>query len=292
MNWQNVESTTITTTPIQSQVEGRTTSSPTTAKPFRSQRRHEKTLQYVFIGKLTLFPLIILLLAVGAASLLLYGDKSYFDGYFQSNEVYSGIAGVVLSLVAITLLVFLLWWIVIKISFVFTPHMFVIKKRGIFRSSCLEFSLDPQQTSLHYFRTHFAEEQCWLQLVVREGNKYYLIFSSRGKGNQKERFFKLFVSLQEELRRWQLRAYPHSLSSRSLRPLPAEIVSKQEFMLIGPFTARLKLLSEQRRTQDTETLSRTRPLCIEDLHVISFDSFFYHFTYHKYLPRQSSVHTR
>jgi hypothetical protein len=255
-----------------------------TSHQFYPRRRHEKILKYVFIGKLTLFPLIILLLTVGSASLLLYGDKSYFDGYFQSNEVYYGIAGILLSLVAITLLIFLLFFLVIKISFVFTPDMFVIQKRGILRSARLEFPLDPQRTSLHYFRTHFAEEQCWLQLVVRENNDYFLIFSSRGKGNQKERFLELFTSLQEELARYQARMYPPLLSSRAL---PSEIVSKQEFMLIGPFTARLRLLSEQRRTHDSETLSRARPLCIEDLRVISFDSFFHHFTRSKYLPRPS-----
>jgi hypothetical protein len=261
-----------------------TTTTTTITHQSTTRDKEQKILKYVFIGKLTLLPLIILLLTVGAVSLLLYGDKSYFDGYFQSNEVYYGVAGIILSLLALSLVIFLCFWIVVKISFVFTPHLFVITKRGIFRSSSLEFRLDPQQTSLHYFRSHFAEKKCWLQLIVREGDKYYAIFSSRGKGNQRDRFLTLFTTLKEELKRWQLRFYSNTFATRLL---PDEIVSKEEFMLISPFTARLKLLSEQRRTHDVEVLLRTRPLCIEDLNVISFDSFFLHFKYNKYVGRYS-----
>lgn len=141
--------------------------------------RDDRTLNYVFTGKLTLFPLFILLLAVGSASLLLFGDKSYFDGYFQSNEVYYGIAGIVLLVVSTTLLIFLLLWLVVKITFTYTPTMFVVTKRGIIRSSRLEFKLS--QSSLLYFRTHFNDDQSWLQLVVKEGDQYYKIFSLRGK---------------------------------------------------------------------------------------------------------------
>lgn len=143
------------------------------------KKSDDRTLNYVFTGKLTLFPLFILLLAVGSASLLLFGDKSYFDGYFQSNEVYYGIAGIVLLVVSTTLLIFLLLWLVVKITFTYTPTMFVITKRGIIRSSRIEFKLS--QCSLLYFRTHFNDDQSWLQLVVKEGDQYYKIFGLRGK---------------------------------------------------------------------------------------------------------------
>jgi hypothetical protein len=260
------------------------------------RKSDDRTLNYVFTGKLTLFPLFILLLAVGSASLLLFGDKSYFDGYFQSNEVYYGIAGIVLLVVSTTLLIFLLLWLVVKITFTYTPTMFVVTKRGIIRSARLEFKLS--QSSLLYFRTHFSDDQSWLQLVVKEGDQYYKIFSLRGKGNQKERFSKLFRSLQEELYRWQSKYYKNQNIARDSRLNTREIVSKDEFTLVDPFTARLKALTEQRREdQDDTTMHyeyraidrmRNRPLCIEDIPVVSYDSFFQHFTHQKSLPHNNN----
>ena len=50
-------------------------------------------MEYLFTGKLTLFPLTILFLGVGAGVLLLQGNKPYLHGYFESNEVYYGITG-------------------------------------------------------------------------------------------------------------------------------------------------------------------------------------------------------
>ena len=281
------------------------------------RKSDDRTLNYVFTGKLTLFPLFILLLAVGSASLLLFGDKSYFDGYFQSNEVYYGIAGIVLLVVSTTLLIFLLLWLVVKITFTYTPTMFVVTKRGIIRSARLEFKLS--QSSLLYFRTHFNDDQSWLQLVVKEGDQYYKIFSLRGKvrlllsstpctqiiilkknqGNQKERFSKLFRSLQEELYRWQSKYYKNQNIARDSRLNTREIVSKDEFTLVDPFTARLKALTEQRREDQDDTTMlyeyraidrmRNRPLCIEDIPVVSYDSFFQHFTHQKSLPHNNKT---
>ena len=111
------------------------------------------------------------------------------------------------------------------------------------------------------------------------------------KGNQKERFSKLFRSLQEELYRWQCKYYRSAITSRDLRLNTREIVSKDEFTLVDPFTARLKALTEQRREeQEDNTVNyeyraidrmRNRPLCIEDIPFVSYDSFFKHFTHQK-----------
>jgi len=46
------------------------------------------------------------------------------------------------------------------------------------RSKTLQFSI--AQSSLHYFRTHFSEDQCWLQLIIKESGQYYQIFSWKG----------------------------------------------------------------------------------------------------------------
>ncbi len=56
--------------------------------------REASSIEYLFTGKLTLFPLAILFLGLGAGVLLRYGDKPYLHGYFQSAEMYYGIAGV------------------------------------------------------------------------------------------------------------------------------------------------------------------------------------------------------
>ena len=91
--------------------------------------------------------------------------------------------------------------------------------------------------SFHFFRTHFAENKRWLQFVVREGDIYFQIYSWRGKGSQMETFMNLFQKLQVLLER------AHEQMLMPIHPsskYPTEIVSKDEFTLIGPFTARLK----------------------------------------------------
>lgn len=91
--------------------------------------------------------------------------------------------------------------------------------------------------SFHFFRTHFAENKRWLQFVVREGDIYFQLYSWRGKGSQMETFLNLFQKLQFHLER------AHEQMLMPIHPsskYPTEIVSKDEFTLIGPFTARLK----------------------------------------------------
>jgi hypothetical protein len=119
------------------------------------------------------------------------------------------------------------------------------------------------------------------------------------QGNQKERFSKLFRSLQEELYRWQSKYYKNQNIARDSRLNTREIVSKDEFTLVDPFTARLKALTEQRREDQDDTTMlyeyraidrmRNRPLCIEDIPVVSYDSFFQHFTHQKSLPHNNKT---
>lgn len=110
----------------------------------------------------------------------------------------------------------------------------------------------------------------------------------------------MFRSLQEELYRWQSKYYRNQNIARDSRLNTREIVSKDEFTLVDPFTARLKALTEQRREdQDADNTvhyeyraidrMRNRPLCIEDIPVVSYDSFFQHFRNQKSLPLNSKA---
>jgi len=225
-----------------------------------------KILNYICTGKLTLFPAIVMFLGCGAGWLLTFGDKTYSGGYFEEEYRY-GIAGILLLLVALGLLASMLIWLVLRVSFVITPNQFKIMKSGLLRSSTLEF--DMNLISLHYFRTHFIEERSWLQLVVRENNQFYQIFSWKGKGNQKERFKRLFKTLKKTVKEVQRK------NGLKIPKMNSEIVSTKERNFIGPFSDRLKQISS---TEDQEY-----PLCIEDIPVVSYDSFFNHFKSFKYL---------
>ena len=110
-----------------------------------------------------------------------------------------------------------------------------------------------QDMSFHYFRTHFAENKRWLQFVVREGDIYFQLYSWRGKGTQTDTFLNLFQNLQQHLERAQEQMLmPIHPSSQ----YPTEIVSKDEFTLIGPFTARLKGFIARQREKDPATGSK------------------------------------
>lgn len=239
--------------------------------------KEASTIEYLFTGKLTLFPLAILFLGVGAGVLLRYGDKPYFHGYFQSVEMYYGIAGLALAALALGFFFALMLCIVLKISFTMSAEVFTIKKHGVFRSAKLEFNIE--QSSLHYFRTHFSEEQAWLQLVVKEGSQFHQIFSWKGKGSQKDRFMKLFVSLQRELIKWQNKSSRFRLLAPRKEFTSTEIVSKKEVNLISPFRHRLQLLAGDIFDDPAgPQTSRTTALCIEDIPVNNYDNFFAHFS--------------
>lgn len=271
-----------------------------------------KKYSYLFTGKVSLFPLIILFLAAGATALLLYGEKKYNGGYFESNEFYYGLAGLILFVACLILLMIIVFWLVIKITFEITSRKIKIEKRGVFRSSILEF--DIKESSIHYFRTHFSEDQCWLQLVIREGSTFYSIFSWKGKGSQYDNFHRLFNSLRESLKEFKsnsnnninrpLNSSGNNINILSNRGMnirkddfadiyPVEIVSKDEFTIIGPFTQKLKLYaySQQKNSKERrmemekkrDEIKRSRPLCAEDIPILNYDSFFRHFKHSKYL---------
>jgi len=137
----------------------------------------------------------------------------------------------------------------------------------------MEFEID--SITFHYFRTHFSEDRCWLQLVVKEGNQFYKIFSWKGKGNQKERFLKLFNALTRQIEKWRTALIPSTLLMNT------KIVSKEEFTLIGPFTARLKALNDKQKGSSNFSgplqQMANKPICIEDISIINYDHYFEHF---------------
>jgi len=249
---------------------------------------NNKSVEYIFWGKITLFPLFILAGFLVASWFLLYGDKSYFDGYFQSNEAFFGLTGLFLLIFTLFFLVTLLRFIVFKISFTFSANKFTIKKRGVVKSSILEF--DIIDTALYYHRTHFSEDQAWIQLIVKEGDQYYSIISWKGKGDQKDRFSRLFENLQKELSKWQNVSKKLSLSN-------FEIVTLEEITLVCPFIARLRALRPNTypkynqfknitpkagNTSNTNpNLHAPDPICIADINVTNYDMFFRHFKFTK-----------
>lgn len=252
-----------------------------------------KRFSYLFTGKVALFPLILLFLASGATALLLYGEKKYNGGYFESNEFYYGLIGLLLFVACLILFVLVVFWLVVKISFEITSSKIIVYKRGVFRKSSLEFRL--QDSSVHYFRTHFSEEQCWLQLVFREGNTFYSIFSWKGRGTQQDNFYLLFNSLNDAILSFQknqtVQPSPN-LSALGFKAYPTEILSKDEFTIIGPFTQKLKIYASRQRNsrkrrleseQMKDEIERTRPLCAEEIPIVNFDSFFRHFKHSKYI---------
>jgi len=160
----------------------------------------------------------------------------------------------------------------------------------VFRSTTLEFAIN--RTSLHYFRTHFSDEQAWLQLVIKEGPRFYQIFSWKGKGNQKDRFLKLFVTLQNELSKWQSRSRQYYVLARQLQETSnttSEIVSKKEINLLSPFTNRIQQLGRLDNRIGTGANRKTTSLCIEDIPVIDLDRFFKHFGGNKAPLRERGV---
>jgi len=225
-----------------------------------------KVMSYVCAGKLTLFPVMVVFLGMGSGYLLFYGDKGYDSGYFTSGELWYGLAGAIVSLLSLALFINLVIWLVLRITFTFSPTHFRVLKTGLLRSSRLEFNC--KTSSLHYFRTHFSQDRCWLSLVVREEDKFYQIFSWKGQGNQEKRFLKLFKALKAELRHIQ-RKYGNSPTSK----LRSEILSKEEVTLIRPFS--------RLRGFDGGGGGKRMPVCVEDISVTSFDDFFNHFNYTK-----------
>ena len=104
------------------------------------------------------------------------------------------------------------------------------------------------------------------------------------QGSQKDRFLKLFISLQRELVKWQQRSARYRVLGRPREVASTEIVSKKEVNVISPFTHRLSLLF----AGVGDSTRPEAPLCIEDIAPISYDRFFRHFSHTKAVHRSAA----
>lgn len=246
----------------------------------------DRRVTYVFTGKLTLFPVLILLSVFVAGLFLAVGHQRYREehGGRKHTSFYYILSGTLFSMITLALLGALWRLVVIKVVFSFSPTTMRITKSGVVRSSTFEFRAS--RTSLHFLRTHFLDERAWLRLVVQEDGKYYQLVSWRGKGQQKQRFLELFDRLQRELHESQR-------VSKSPRPggvLASEILSKEELTLINPFTGRLQRYFSKTagRPGEEEDRAAAGVLCAEDMQIIDLDLFYHHFRYEKRKRPQDS----
>lgn len=111
---------------------------------------------------------------MGSGYLLFYGDKGYSAGYFNSDELWYGLAGMlnsttslspflylctdlisgaIVSLVSLSLFVFLVIWLVLRITFTFSPTHFRVLKTGLLRYGL---------RSLSFQRLFWSSTDFWL----------------------------------------------------------------------------------------------------------------------------------
>lgn len=119
---------------------------------------------------------------------------------------------------------------------------------------------------------------------MREGEDYYKICAWAGRGEQKQRFFRLFAFLRKELA---------AVQQNPENETPVEIVSAEEVTLIEPFTSRLKALGSKtiagqgvygrnrsalraRKAAQAQTT-----LSVSDIKMINYDKFFSQFSVEK-----------
>ena len=60
-----------------------------------------------------------------------------------------------------------------------------------------------------------------------------------------------------------------------------QIISREEFSVIGPFASRYRSVMRERERDEPD---RVQSLCIEDVSLANYDSFFHHFAHEKTLP--------
>jgi hypothetical protein len=148
-----------------------------------------------------------------------------------------------------------------------------IRKRGLLRRVTHRFVT--ARSSFHFFRTHYDDDKAWLTLVVRENDVFYLLYSWKGSGNQRDRFFDLLARLKAVLATYQ----PNSglVAKHSQRVLASEIISKEEVIVSCPFAARLDAIGA-RFAESAESVQQFSPICIDDVCVVDCDRFFLHFS--------------
>jgi len=122
-------------------------------RPSAVDKSRHTHISYWFLGKIALFPIIMVFLAAGAVSLLTFKTGLASDpppntgpgltGFFSSNDLSYGLVGLILSILCAILLIFFLFWSVIRITFIFDAQdaKFTVLKRGIFRYVLISPSL-------------------------------------------------------------------------------------------------------------------------------------------------------
>lgn len=150
-----------------------------------------------------------------------------------------------------------------------------IRKRGLLRKVTHRFVT--ARSSFHFYRTHYDDEKAWLTLVVRENDVFYLLYSWKGSGNQRDRFFDLLARLKAVLATYQ----PNSglVAKHSQRVLASEIISKEEVIVSCPFAARLDAIGARfSSSESAEGVEQFSPICIDDVCVVDCDRFFLQFS--------------
>lgn len=233
------------------------------------ERRESPEVGYVFSGRLTLYPIFSILLLLSGALLFSIGSEDNIEWKGTTFEIITGLVGLLFMLTALVQFTLISLFTVFKLSFVFSPQTLEVTKHGIFRSHRLYFQM--KDVSLHYYRSHFREEKAWLQLVVRERNRYHQISSWKAQGAQRDRFMELFARLQCAYERHRGEGH----EGRGVRSV--EIIGKDEIALITPFSKRLNRLAYRPKgIANARGVSEVQ-LCIEDVVVVNHDRFFFHF---------------
>lgn len=219
----------------------------------------------LFTAKVILFPIIIIFLLASSISLIVAADFNNPNNQF-TKTIYSLLFSLILGLLCLIISTFFLFWIIIRITFKFDVfnRKLIIIKRGVFRTSTLEFNL--MKSFIVYMRTHFSEEKRWLQLVVKEDDIYYKIYSWRGRRTQEKTFFQMLDKLQKQL---QISKNFDKINIQ--KDEDQVIVSKDEFILLAPFNGRFR---------EKNYIST---VCDQELTMVDYDSLLKHFKFQKIL---------
>jgi hypothetical protein len=110
-----------------------------------------------------------------------------------------------------------------------------IRKRGLLRRVTHRFVT--ARSSFHFFRTHYDDDKAWLTLVVRENDVFYLLYSWKGSGNQRDRF--LICSRASRPCSPPISPIAASLPSTVNVCLPLKSFPRRRFIVSCPFAARL-----------------------------------------------------
>jgi hypothetical protein len=241
------------------------------SSPRSTQRvtRRAKHINYTFMGKLTLIPVGVLFFGSGMG-FLVFHSFSYDSRSWTLPPVPYLVAGLATVAVAVAFMLAMSFWLVLKINVSIDGDFITVRKRGLFRRVTHRFATS--RSSFLYYRTHYDDSKAWLTLVVRENDVFYLLYSWKGSGNQRDRFFDLLTRLKAVLATYQ----PSSrlAANRNQRVLASEIISKDEVIVSCPFAARLGAIAD---TDSPGQAALFSPICIDDVESVDCDKFFNHF---------------